>query len=283
MLPVEARLLFIGLWGLADREGRLEDRPARIKAELFAYDPFSVQDVDCWLQALADADEAFIFRYSFAQCRYIQVKNFNKHQAPHIKEQKSRIPAPNMPGVCPVQAPDEQPPNSALAPPDSLNPDSLNPSTKPCASDDARPVGSLPSIDDPPFENLLGVPLADLESKPDRKTKLTPEQARWFSEFWAHYWRRDDKLKAQHAFSTAVTSVAMFATVVTAVRAQHPEMMSRPAGKRPQGSTWLKGERWNDETGCSEDQLSTYPPVPKYETRSDRQSAIDAQWERYAK
>jgi hypothetical protein len=32
------RLLFTGLWCLADREGRLEDRPAEIKAEIFSYD-----------------------------------------------------------------------------------------------------------------------------------------------------------------------------------------------------------------------------------------------------
>ncbi|WP_461949107.1 hypothetical protein ACOKPE_14565 [Acinetobacter baumannii] len=30
-LPYEARLLFIGLWTLADREGRLENRPKKIK------------------------------------------------------------------------------------------------------------------------------------------------------------------------------------------------------------------------------------------------------------
>ena len=30
-MPCEVRLLFIGLWTLADREGRLEDRPKRIK------------------------------------------------------------------------------------------------------------------------------------------------------------------------------------------------------------------------------------------------------------
>ncbi len=30
-------LLFEGLWLLADREGRLEDRPLRIKAEIFPY------------------------------------------------------------------------------------------------------------------------------------------------------------------------------------------------------------------------------------------------------
>lgn len=33
-----ARLLFIGLWMLADREGRLEYRPKRWKGELFPYE-----------------------------------------------------------------------------------------------------------------------------------------------------------------------------------------------------------------------------------------------------
>ena len=37
-LEFAARLLFIGLWGLADRAGRLEDRPKKIKAEVFPYD-----------------------------------------------------------------------------------------------------------------------------------------------------------------------------------------------------------------------------------------------------
>ncbi len=34
--PIVA-LLFEGLWLLADRDGRLEDRPLRIKAEIFPY------------------------------------------------------------------------------------------------------------------------------------------------------------------------------------------------------------------------------------------------------
>lgn len=45
----DARLLFPGLWMLADRAGRLENRPAKIKAQVFPYDndvrpehPFSV-------------------------------------------------------------------------------------------------------------------------------------------------------------------------------------------------------------------------------------------------
>ena len=41
-LPFEDRLLFIGLWTLADREGRLEDRPKRIKMAVFPADNVDV-------------------------------------------------------------------------------------------------------------------------------------------------------------------------------------------------------------------------------------------------
>ena len=45
-----ARLIFPGLWMLADREGRMEDRPKRIKGELLPYDSI---DVDPLLEELA--------------------------------------------------------------------------------------------------------------------------------------------------------------------------------------------------------------------------------------
>src|SRR5262245_4448792 len=41
-LPPAARLLFAGLWTLADREGRLEDRPKRIKLAVLPYDDVDV-------------------------------------------------------------------------------------------------------------------------------------------------------------------------------------------------------------------------------------------------
>lgn len=88
-IPPLGRLLFIGLWGIADREGRLEDRPKRIKAELLPYD---VANVEALLTELAQRD--FIRRYTVAGARYIQVTNFKRHQTPHIKEPASHLPAP---------------------------------------------------------------------------------------------------------------------------------------------------------------------------------------------
>ena len=98
-LPFVTRLFFIGLWTLADREGRIEDREKKIKIELF---PADNVDIEGMLNELHGA--GFVHRYVFENAAYIQIMNFKKHQHPHIKEPASTIPAPDKPGASPVQA-----------------------------------------------------------------------------------------------------------------------------------------------------------------------------------
>lgn len=86
-----AQLLFAGLWTLADREGRLEDRPIRIQAEIFPY-RFQNVEVDEFLGRLASGPDPFIIRYEAHQKRYIQIINFEKHNKPHHQEQGSNLP-----------------------------------------------------------------------------------------------------------------------------------------------------------------------------------------------
>lgn len=88
-LSFECRLLFVGLWTIADRSGRLEDRPKQVKMEIFPGDSI---DVDLMLEGLHSA--GFIVRYSAANGRrYIWIRNFLKHQNPHVREPESTIPA----------------------------------------------------------------------------------------------------------------------------------------------------------------------------------------------
>jgi len=89
-LKFETRLLFAGLWTLADREGRLEDRPKRIKIDVFPWDKV---DCDVLLDELARA--GFVLRYVVDEVRYLQIVNFAKHQQPHYREAASEIPAPD--------------------------------------------------------------------------------------------------------------------------------------------------------------------------------------------
>ncbi len=81
------RLLFAGLWTIADREGRIEDRPKRIKAAILPYD---VCDVDDLLQELHN--RGFITRYKVDGCAYLEITNFAKHQHIVGTEAKSDIP-----------------------------------------------------------------------------------------------------------------------------------------------------------------------------------------------
>jgi len=85
------RLLFIGLWTLADCEGRIEDRPKRIRAQIL---PFDDGDTNLMLQSLHDA--GFIRRYSVGGRAYLLVTNFTKHQRLSGNEAQSAsdIPAP---------------------------------------------------------------------------------------------------------------------------------------------------------------------------------------------
>jgi hypothetical protein len=84
------RLLFPGLWMLADREGRLENRPKRIKGEIFPFDNVDVQplldELESW---------KFIKRYEVCGVKCIQIVNFIEHQSPHGTEKDSDLPCEN--------------------------------------------------------------------------------------------------------------------------------------------------------------------------------------------
>ena len=83
-----ARLFFVGLWLQADREGRLEDCPKRLKARIFPYDDV---DVEALTEELRGKDMIRRFSSQQGKC-YIWITNFLKHQRPHLKEAPSVIP-----------------------------------------------------------------------------------------------------------------------------------------------------------------------------------------------
>lgn len=85
-----ARLLFQGLWCLADREGRLEDRPKQIKLLIFPVDKVSIENL---LRELAAA--GLIVRYAAEGQNCIWIPRFVEHQPVHPHEAKSALPACN--------------------------------------------------------------------------------------------------------------------------------------------------------------------------------------------
>lgn len=86
------RLCFQGLWCCADKDGRLQDRPKRLKAEIFPYDDLDVN------QLLWDLMRSgFIVRYQAGGHPYLWIPSWPLHQHPRADEADSTFP-PYAPG-----------------------------------------------------------------------------------------------------------------------------------------------------------------------------------------
>lgn len=149
------RLLFIGMWCLADREGRIENRPKRIKMELFPCDNYDVAEGIKSLEA-----SGFVRCYEAEGFSVIEVCNFAKHQAPHGTEKDSELPDCNgyltvherskngcVTGgkrlvKCGATLNNVNPPLDNALIPDSLIPDSLIPEYTPSSLRDVPPSDS---------------------------------------------------------------------------------------------------------------------------------------------
>lgn len=84
-----ARILFAGLWTVADRDGRMVCRPARIKAQVLPYDDCDIDELLWQLQR-----RRFVVIYEVNGVRYLQIEGFARHQNPHPREVSESIPEP---------------------------------------------------------------------------------------------------------------------------------------------------------------------------------------------
>ena len=245
-LPALTRLLFIGLWCIADREGRLEDRPKRIKKALLGYDDVSTNDVSEMLQELHNG--GFVVRYAIQGEDFIQIVNFTKHQNPHVKEKGSEIPPPpeeptyrrygedyedsdddDEHRTSTGQVSDKHHANTIQAPPITVN---RLPST-----------GNLP----PGTVEAREETCATAETEKPRTAETISKQR--FDLFWAAYPKKVGKKDAQKAWKNAKVKTELFDKIMTAVgRARTTDQWQRENGRYiPNPSTWINQGRWDDE------------------------------------
>lgn len=106
-MPATARLTFIGLFSLADDEGRMRGSAAYVRSQVFTYDEDTTSaDVEQALLLLHNARRIRI--YGDGVQRYVEVVNFRKHQRID-KPQPSQLPAPGRHyPVLPVEGNPEQ-------------------------------------------------------------------------------------------------------------------------------------------------------------------------------
>jgi len=117
-IPFDARLLFIGLWCYADREGLLEYRPKKVSAEIFPYETF---DISSKLATLVRTEFCQIYKNPNGP-NIIKIVNFLKHQRPHKNEKDSILK--DIIKTCDLGSANDVPRNVQCCP-DSLIEDSL--------------------------------------------------------------------------------------------------------------------------------------------------------------
>lgn len=145
-----ARLLYPGLWMLADRLGRLEYRPKRIKAELL---PFDVVDVTALLDELEV--NGLIRRYSVDAKEYLWIPAFLKHQRPHSNEKPSVLPPCPEEGMTKASTSCDQGEKDLSPREKALRPSSLTPSSL-TADTHISPVESLENKEPTRVEDNAG-------------------------------------------------------------------------------------------------------------------------------
>jgi hypothetical protein len=179
-------LLFINLWMLADREGRLEDRPKRILGETFRHRR-EITDVNGYLTVLVQ--HGFIERYKVGDLSIIQIVNFRKHQSPHNTEKPSVLPEKPIDSPITVKQSlldekmvEAKRPDSLI--PDSLIPDSLIPdSVSDAGASSSLPAKKPPKADPVPYAKIVDLYHEHLPTCP-RVQKLDTRRKGQISARW---------------------------------------------------------------------------------------------------
>lgn len=207
-----ARLMFVGLWTAADRDGRVEDRPGRLKVQLL---PFDTCDPVALLDEIAAT--GLIVRYAVDGRKLIQIAGFAEHQRPHHTEQPSTLPPPTKHRSRTVKQP-------------LLHGEEMVRQRSDQGMDQGKEEGE---------ENRSG---SDSDSPPRGAVSETQD----FQDFWAAYPRRTGKGAALKAWAHAAPPLAACLATLEWQR-RTPQWSSDGGRFVPHPATWLNRRGWEDE------------------------------------
>lgn len=218
-----AALLFVGLWTIADREGRLDGDVRRLKALVF---PYRVVDMEELATELTDLD--MIRRYQGEHGQpFMWIRNFTKYQRPHPKEPESLIPP------CPdtTRKKHFKPWQNTADPSESCIRNLVSGSSESCRSESGA---TLPLVAVAPPKSSAA------------KSNAAPPG---FDTFWEAYPRRTAKADAIKAWRKLNPSAQVQADILSALDWQvHREDWVRDDGKFiPYPASWLNRGQWQDE------------------------------------
>lgn len=269
-------LLFTGLWCIADKEGRIEDRPLRIKAQLFPYRDFDVAE------RLAELHSAgFIIRYESDGVMCIQVNNWQKHQRPHMKENPSELPPLNRVSTGKTYTSTGKTPTSTGNAGPRLvqerpSPLTLNPSPNTLTLNPSPEVGSVEVGKSEVLESVDGHTDVTIRDSQPHKANLDREVCE-FDTFWNSYpeHRRTKMVTVQREWLSMAHQRPAIEFIMAAL-GNHiaSEDWSRDGGKFvPSALNWISEQAWHEKKAPAKKSASLSVSKPKPIPKVDEEEA----------
>jgi hypothetical protein len=227
VLPVSARLTFIGLWSYVDDNGVGKDNDRLIMGALYPLDerPSNevLGDLQDDLRRLSGA--ALVVRYTDSDGHpFLSIRSWSEHQR-ISHPRKSRFPLPGDPG-CVLTCDSREAPEDFRS--DSGGyPVSLRREQGAGSREQGEPLPPVPA-----------------RKRTPRTTPEHPEFARFY-ELWPRHVARAEAVRAFDKAAAKVTDPADISRGAYRF-AQECKRLGTAPDKIPYPASWLNGERWND-------------------------------------
>jgi len=241
-----ARLLFQGLWCIADYKGRFKYEPLEVKMEIFPADDV---DINKMMDELAEK-KLIEFYTEHSGTTLVQVRGFEKHQNPHINEKQNRdkTPAPHLPSKmeCLAKITELDTENSFL--PQQVI-DSLV-VLREYSQNNTGVIGLIP--DSLYTDSLIKNTLSETPKKPKKtKPEKTTEPFIYlFDMFWEAGLTKSKKKDSYPAFIKVLktkkgTELEFTSFLVNDIKQRINNRQNGFEALLP--TSYLNGERWNDD------------------------------------
>lgn len=233
--PIEVRYFFVLLWGYVDDHGKGKDNPRLIKADCFPLDDdITPEQIDAWLDVLSASE--VIVRYTVDDGDFLAFPNWAEHQK--VSHATKDIYPDFMDKNVTFRESPEVLRKSSESPPETLR------------------------------LKLNKVNLKEMVTSPPVSDSYSND----FEEWWSVYPAKKAKGAAARAFDKALQRVT-FSELMEKTRA-YAESDLPDLRFIPHGSTWLNGDRWNDEVQRVE--YRHHPPEDDWMYPNFTQEQIDA-------
>ena len=100
-------------------------------------------------------------------------------------------------------------------------------------------------------KDIIGKDINTILCNKNSEIEVLDQKEMWFESFWEIYPKHQDKKKAKQKFLKACTNEKEYKAIMDGLRNILPVWAKKDTKYIPMPTTWLNGERWNDEVDMS--------------------------------